>query len=133
VSPRGARKESYSQKAKDRSVRCPDCRAPRVVTQRTANRIASGELTGRCSECRHGYKPIGDKRLGARLNLAERRVFSTREDMDWWLAPGEVDEFGYPLDGRPKDGFSMRDIALLAQGLLPIELHDDDVFTKEAA
>jgi hypothetical protein len=36
------------------SVECPHCEEPRDVTQRTARRIRSGELSGLCDACRYG-------------------------------------------------------------------------------
>ena len=53
------RKVTYHDKARDSLVRCPSCQDPRMVTERTARRIWNGEFSGKCEDCRYGWrKPV---------------------------------------------------------------------------
>ena len=48
--------QTYADKANWKHVACPECQEERLVTERTANRIKNGEFSGRCRECRHGWR-----------------------------------------------------------------------------
>jgi hypothetical protein len=60
-------KRSYPERSKNKDVRCGSCGEQRTVSERTARRITSGELTGTCETCRWGP-----------------RVEATDELRAWW-------------------------------------------------